>query len=52
MNKQDYADKFSLSEWQAVCEEGDFIDAFWHDEFTVCDLIADRVLSGLDFSNR
>lgn len=43
MNKQDYADKFTLSEWQAMCENGEFVDAFWFNDFEKCDKIADEI---------
>lgn len=51
MNKQEYADKWSLSEWQTLCKNQDFVQAFWLEEFTVCDSIADSLLSGLEFVN-
>lgn len=43
MNKQVYADKFTLSEWQAMCENGEFVDSFWLNDFEKCDKIADEI---------
>jgi len=51
MNKQDYADKWSLSEWQTLCKSEDFTQAFWLEEFVVCDTFADNLLSGLELAN-
>lgn len=40
MNKQEYADKWSLNEWRKLCQYQDFVDAFWVDDFKKCDEIA------------
>lgn len=50
MNKQEYADKYCLDEWRELCKIQSFVDAFWLDEFIVCDTVADEVLSGLQWS--
>lgn len=33
MNKQDFADQFSLDQWQKLCQRQDFVEAFWADDF-------------------
>lgn len=40
MNKQDYADKWSLEEWNFLCKNQDFVEAFWRDDFEECCKIA------------
>lgn len=44
MNKQDYADKWSLFLWQELCKSQDFVEAFWCDNFEKCDEIANNYL--------
>lgn len=39
MNKQQYANKFSLEEWKLLCKSQDFVEAFWKDDFTRADEI-------------
>ena len=40
MDKQQYADKYSRAEWQKLCLNQEFVDAFWEDDFDACDEIA------------
>jgi len=46
MNKQTYADKHSLNDWKKLCQEKDFVEAFWGDDFELCDKISDCILYG------
>jgi hypothetical protein len=45
MNKQQYADKWSLKEWQTLCKYQDFVEAFWNDDFDKCVEIAANLRS-------
>jgi hypothetical protein len=40
MNKQEFADKWSLEEWQELCKNQEFVESFWHDDFDECREIA------------
>ena len=44
MNKQQYADKWSLNEWSKLCKIQDFVEAFWEDNFEYADEIAKEEL--------
>jgi hypothetical protein len=40
MNKELYAEKWSLPEWLELCKNQEFVEAFWADGFERCDIIA------------
>lgn len=43
-NKQEYADKYSLKQWQFLCKDDEFCKAFWLDFYNKCDEIAEDLI--------
>ncbi len=44
MDKQQFANRYSLDEWRKLCKRQDFAEAFWLDCFEECERIAKEIL--------
>lgn len=46
MNKEQFADSYSLLQWIELCKNNEFVDAFWNDDFVTCRKIAKDIICG------